>query len=382
MLCIADIKKIIKDQIIPRIVYLPYIIAYILSSLINLIARSRDWRHKKSTVASTICIEAGIRGWDIIEYKELYQSAIEYLGSDSVERLVFAQDCPYLTQLRNFLKNAKPSHYAYSPRTGGQSFYSGMRDAFGALALFTWYRVTPVVFLTDLPIRLWRAQSAVVTAKRGLVVSLMAPRLIKPIFPHARIIGPYLMPLSATTLTSLKNINNNINCKPSLIPIFTGSLYEPRTSTLNFIQKKLFDKGIQFKIKGRELGSPRVTDEEYWCRMISAPIVLTTADQIPQAGADWPWIPHFVYRYTEVLASGSILFAPEIPGISRYFQAGVHYISFDSIDDAVNKITYYLEHPEEGRVIARQGHTRINELVNAKSFWLCIDVALGANSIT
>ena len=67
-----------------------------------------------------------------------------------------------------------------------------------------------------------------------------------------------------------------------------------------------------------KIGQPKDSDNLYWERLINADIVVTTAVQMIQTGADWAHLPHFIYRYIEVLAAGSLLIAEEIPGISRY----------------------------------------------------------------
>jgi hypothetical protein len=380
---IDKIKKFYKNKLLPRVIYIPYFIAVPMFWFVHALGKFNKIYNNTSNIKKPmLCIEAGVRGWDIIEYKELYQSAIEYLGEKSVIKIEINQNLPYLLQIKNEIIKSKPTHYAYSPRTGGQNWITGLRDAVGVMLLLAWFRVVPIVFLTDLPIRLWRTQSAIVTIKKGLVVSLMAPNLVKSIFPHNRIIGPYLMPFSNNTLRSFEEIRKTNRYPRCLNTLFTGSLYEPRTTTLNLIKSGLEKRGFKFDIKGRELGGSRVIDEEYWWRLISAPIVVTTADQIPQNGADWPWLPHFVYRYSEVLACGTLLLAPEIPGVIRYFSPGVHYVVINGVDDAINKIIYYTLNEKERNDIASCGKSRMEELVKSNSFWIGIDIALGKDSIT
>jgi len=50
--------------------------------------------------------------------------------------------------------------------------------------------VVPILFLTDLAVRSWRTQAAVVSACRGVVICFMSPRCVGPIFPHRRLLGP------------------------------------------------------------------------------------------------------------------------------------------------------------------------------------------------
>lgn len=334
---------------------------------------------------SKLCLEAGEGGWQIIEYKELYLSAQEYLKPQSLTKLVIDRERPYLYQVAHALNIENPTHYAYSPRTGSQALGGGLLEAFGILLLMTIHRVTPIVFLTDLPVRLWRAQSAVVTAFSGVVVTLMPPALTTPIFPHSRMIGPYLMPFSRKTLSLLDQIqekNKRAGVPRAPSPVFIGSLYEPRTTKLELIRKYLSDRDIRFEIRGRIIGETRKSDDEYWGQLLNAAIVVTTADQIELPTSDWKWIPHFIYRYTEALACGTLLIAPQIISIERYFVSGEHYVGFQDIDDAVQKIDYFYHHPEKRERVAAAGRTRVRALVESNSFWTGIDIALRSRSIT
>lgn len=377
---IKNIRFLLRKYIIPRIVFLPYWIAWLVSlPIVFLFALIKRNHHVNRS--AKICIEAGVGGWNIIEYKELYESALEYTDNLSIERVVIENDRPYLTQVYQALHQSKPTHYAYSPRTGAQSWLHGLFQAFSLLFVLSWHGIIPIVFLTDLAVRRWRAQSAIVTAHTGIVVGLMLPRIISSIFPHRRIIGPYIMPFSVKTMTTLAEQKAESSQVPGCNPLFTGSLYEPRTTKLLAIREGLEKCGIKFDIKGR-IDGVRISDQEYWSRMISAPIVVTTADQVDQSGADWPWLQHFIYRYLEVMVCGSLLVAPELPGISRYFQAGIHYVSYDSIDEAIDKIAFYCENDMERIAIAEQGQARAGALITTRSFWSGIDIALGRDSLT
>jgi hypothetical protein len=332
-----------------------------------------------------LCLEAGKGGWEIIEYQELYRSASEFVGPGGLVKLVVDRNSPYLSQVARVIRINRLTHYGYSPRTGAQTWFCGLYHAFGVLFLMTYYRVTPIVFLTDLPVRLWRAQSAVVTALSGIVVTLMPPSLTQPIFPHSRMIGPCLMPFSRKTLLILNETlanNDKLGKRRCRTPIFIGSLYEPRTSKLNSIRDSLATRGIDFDIRGRIIGEPRKSDDEYWDQLLSATIVVTTADQIDLPSSDWKWIPHFIYRYTETLACGALLVAPIIQGVERYFVSGEHYVGFSNVEDAVEKINYYYHHPKQLEKIAIAGKRRAEALIETNSFWAGIDLALRNHSIT
>ena len=96
-----------------------------------------------------------------------------------------------------------------------------------------------------------------------------------------------------------------------------------------------------------------------------------------QTGADWTHLPHFIYRYIEVLAAGSLLIAEEIPGISRYFNPDEHFVTFESPLEASKKISFYLNNDNERRLIAIRGKQRANEIINSQTYWQIIDSSLG-----
>ena len=64
-------------------------------------------------------------------------------------------------------------------------------------------------------------------------------------------------------------------------------------------------------------------------------------------------LPHLVYRYTEVLASGSLLVAPIVPGVEEYFRPGVDFVSFQSeleYDGAVKDVQIPLLEDKDGKI--------------------------------
>jgi O-antigen biosynthesis protein len=65
-------------------------------------------------------------------------------------------------------------------------------------------------------------------------------------------------------------------------------------------------------------------------------------------------------RFFEVLSTGSFLLTnwiPELKSAEEYgFIDGVHYISYKSLEEAVEKARYYIEHDEERELIAGAGY--------------------------
>jgi hypothetical protein len=376
------LSKIYKNSLLPRVGFIPFWMAKLLLFALKL-GQIVLPKQKPVDGQSSLCIEAGIIGWKSIEFKELYQSAGEYLDPARVHKIEIDRAQPYLPQVKKALDTFKPTHYLYDPRTGSEHWLQGLIQAFQISLMLASRNITPVVLLTDLAVRTWRMQSGVVTAASGVVVIFMSPSRVQPIFPHRRLLGPSLMPFSKATLhwlTALPRTPHPSNEPPKAI--FTGSLYEPRTSILNTIKQGLHARGFTLDIQGRQVGSPRISDEEYWLRLANATMVVTTSDQMIQPGTDWTWVPHLLYRYLEVLASGTLLVAPEVPGIRRFFVPGEHFASFKEADDAVGVVEYYLQHEPERRKIAAQGYARAKALIESHTFWLSIDVALGHESLT
>lgn len=65
-------------------------------------------------------------------------------------------------------------------------------------------------------------------------------------------------------------------------------------------------------------------------------------------------------RFFETLMTGSFLLTnkiPELKSVEKYgFLDGTHYVSYSSLDDAVKKAKYYIEHEDEREKIAKAGY--------------------------
>lgn len=374
----------IRPALLARLPWVNFIVTFLLIRIFRLLPGFYHRQVQPLEMKCCLAIEAGAQGWNAIEFKELYRSASEYFGSDSVIKVVIDKTIPYIPQVKEVLSNPKITHYLYDPRTGRQDYWGAFSESVRIAILFARFRVVPVVYLTDLSHRLWRCQAAAASTASGAVVTFMMPKQVQPIFPHRRLVGPSLMPFSVETLENLQRSRLDLIAAASIKRLvrFTGSLYEPRTTFLRHFKAALETTGHCVEVLGRELGSPRVTDDEYWRRLSSAEIVITTSDQAVQAGTDWTSIPHMVYRYLEVLASGSLLLAPPVPGVSRYFKPGKHFVSFESLDDAIEKARFYLDKPQEAETIRMAGHERAAQLIRMHSLWLQIDTALGYESFS
>jgi Glycosyl transferases group 1 len=378
------IKIFYTETILPRLCFIPFFVSRIILSIISVLYWKTNSRRPKGG-ESHLCIEAGIKGWDSIEFKEAFQSACEYMSPQNVHRLVLQPNQSYLKQIDEVLRQKPITHYLYDPRSNNSEvvFWGAVMRSFKVAMLLEKHGVVPIVALTDISRRAWRTQAAVVSARRGVVYTFISPRIIGPIFPHERLIGPFLMPFSTQTLRMLNSLieKRPINRPPTAR--FTGSLYEPRTSMLEHIRAGLAVRGLDFEIKKK--GGPsdtlRSSDLEYWSSMCNADIVVTTVAQCYGKDKDWERESQLTYRVLEVLASGSLLVVQDMPGIRRYFVPGIHCITFNSAEGAIDEIAYYLGNEAARLKIARKGKERADDLINSRVFWAQIDAMLGENSI-
>lgn len=345
------------------------------------IARLLSGRRAEDRRRLLLAIESGIRGWKLIEYEELHRSACDYLGETHVKKVVVDDRSAYIANLRKSMKELHPTHYFYDPRTGRQEPWLGLWDSLQVAIVFRWYGVTPIAWLTDLPIRAWRRQCIVVTARSGVIVALMSARRMAAFIPHRRVVGPSLMAISQERLHFLDLVSREREWQ-SGSALFTGSLYEPRTSILAEIQGYLDKSGRSIQIQARSLNGERDPNDQYWSRLARAVVLLTTADQVSGKGIDHVGLLHLIFRYSEALAAGALLVAPEVPGIRRYFVPDVHFASYRTPKEAAEKIALYLDHPEMAEALASEGRARMSALIKSYCYWTTIDSALGKASLT
>jgi hypothetical protein len=165
-----------------KIIFFPWILAYISLAFLKLILLLPNIYKvgSQKDIPSKIIIEAGIKGWESIEFKELQQSAIEYLSEGQVVRLEINKDNSYIKQVLSSIKRNRPTHFLYDPRTGSQNCYFGFIQAFVLAHIFLIYKIIPISLLTDLSIRKWRLFSATVTAGDGNASDISTLKIDRP----------------------------------------------------------------------------------------------------------------------------------------------------------------------------------------------------------
>ncbi|MEM7600160.1 MAG: glycosyltransferase [Verrucomicrobiota bacterium] len=344
----------------------------------------RLFTRQARTDSVSVGIDAGENGWKIREYGELYLSALEFLGEpSSVKKLVISPDEGYLRQVLRFVREEQPDFYCFSSRTSQSSGLTRFVEIVTLSVVFYLRGISPITLLADFHNRRFRMEAAMISAFRGIVVTMVSSKTVSKLFPHSRIIGPHVMPFSKKSAIEIRDASDQIQPDGSNGVVFTGSLYSPREEKLEELKKDLGELNIPFQILTRRPGGVRVSEEEYWGRMSRAKIVVTTADQtLVKSGGDFLDIPHMVYRYLEVLISRRLLVAPAFSGIGRFFVAGEHFVEFSDSASTAKRIEEMLVgNPSRCEQIVQQGHERAMALVESGAFWTGINNGLGSDCL-
>lgn len=368
-----------KKNILPRLYFFPYYLHLSILRIYSFFITKN--KLKRLDTNSKILISAGVKGWESIEFKELLQCAIEYLNDEShVIQHKISDQKNYYNELKEILNKKIVTHAIYDPRSGNQNLIQGFIESVRISFLFCRFKVIPIVILTDISHRKQRIKGAIVSSKTGIAISFVSTKIMSPIFPHNRLFGPLVMPFSCKTFNEIDKLGEFEKASES-VAFFIGSLYEPRITLLNKIKHELSHFNMHLEIKGRGPSGERRPDLEYWETIKNAPIIITTSDQIISNELDWAWTPSLVYRYLEALACGTLLLAPSVPSVQRYFVPQIDFISFETSEEAVEKIKYFTKNCDEAKKIAENGKLKAKSLIQSKIFWLQIDFCLSKYSI-
>jgi len=66
-------------------------------------------------------------------------------------------------------------------------------------------------------------------------------------------------------------------------------------------------------------------------------------------------------RVFDILACGGFLIAEYSPALAELFDIGTEIEVWQSVDELVDKVRYYKEHPEEAHLIAQRGYRAVCE---------------------
>lgn len=366
-----------RDVTLPRLVIPLFWLYWLLllpAWVLGLPARRRN-RNRPRLVA----IESGIIGWTQVFFEELGASADEYFGPDRVVRHVIDRDRSYLPQQRANLARDLPSHLVIDVRTSGQGWRRSLAEALATGWSVNRRGITPVVILTDAFYRRQRWHAATLTAFRGVVVTYASAEIVRPIFPHSRLIGPMIMPVSRARLDWLEAYAAGLDKRGDVVQ-FIGHVYSPRKEFLDLVAQRLAPSGVTLRVNGDKWGT---SNDDYWRTLADADVIVTTTLQGPDRPfMDWIWVQQAVFRFIETMAAGGALVASEVPGITRFFAPGQDFLQFVSVDEAVAEIDRLVHDQQFRRATTEAGHDKAVALIRSDAFWTIIDAGLGRNAVS
>jgi spore maturation protein CgeB len=142
--------------------------------------------------------------------------------------------------------------------------------------------------------------------------------------------------------------------------VFAGSLHQAHRSRIPFLKKIADAFGDKFHIWTQSFSSlpselrknfrGAVFNIDYYYVLSKSKIVLN------HHGSILPWAHNL--RLFETTGVGSFLLTDNLPGIDELFEVGKEVETYDSIDECIDKIKYYLLNEEEREKVAKAGQIR------------------------
>ena len=162
-------------------------------------------------------------------------------------------------------------------------------------------------------------------------------------------------------IEKLKEKNSGVrNQQKKYDIVFIGSLHQVHRSRIPFLRKIADAFGDKFHIWTQSFSSlpselrknfrGAVFNIDYYYVLSKSKIVLN------HHGSILPWAHNF--RLFETTGVGSFLLTDNLPGIDELFEVGKEVETYDSIDECIDKIKYYLLNEEEREKIAKAGQIR------------------------
>ena len=325
-----------------------------------------------------IVIEGGVRAWNSNYFIELENSLFEFIEPDTeITKLIIPRRKFYVLYIYKCLRNRNITHYVHDPRTGSQNSFIAVLESFILTFLFAYYRITLISILTDCSIRQWRFQSSIVTINTGVIVTLLEIKYFGKLLKNYRIIGSSLMPLSISTFETIDQIDkkySNANTEVNHNLYFLGSMYGYRK---HFFKEVNLLSNLSEKIPFIEYEAKSDGDYlEYWEKLIKKGNIITTCAQVKSARYkfDLPDLPQIVFRITEVLASGSLLFCFPVPGLQKYFKEGEDYIPILENSHYLHSLQSKFTDITKNRLsISTNAKNIMKNYVYSQTFWRNID---------
>lgn len=78
-------------------------------------------------------------------------------------------------------------------------------------------------------------------------------------------------------------------------------------------------------------------------------------------GLNWSSLQDLTARVFELLGMNRLAVVNRVPDLDKFFEDGKDLVGFDSLGEAVEKVLYYKDHPDEARAIADEGHLKVQD---------------------
>ena len=188
-----------------------------------------------------------------------------------------------------------------------------------------------------------------------------------------RITGPHLMPISKATLRQMKKIDEDkcLSAEDFLVLKFRGTLYPTRVRFFETLNQNLenSDSKIRVQIEGKS--ESEISSDNYWKTLAANKICITTTFQYVFGGyhTNRTEINQMIFRISEALAAGNLLFVEHYPGISKYFIPGVDFIEFSDPADLAAKLIYFSTNTREAQRIRKSGQMSMSKKIENSIFW-------------
>lgn len=345
----------------------------ILISLLDIVLTLTPRKKPKSNPSTKIGIEAGTRGWDSIYFQELFASAIDYFEPQNVKRIEVSRLANRVAALKRILPDEEITHLIYDPRTNYSNLYKAVFEAIQINIFCYRHRIRVLVSLTDPSLTIWRIQSALASRRSGIIFTPMDVSKMGWLCSRMKISGPHFMPISMKTLRSMEQriLSSDITgeCFENLE--FRGTLYPTRKVFFEDLNKELEICGSLINVETKMKSEAEVTSELYWSDLVDARICVTTTFQYVFGNfhVDRPGINQMVFRISEALAAGNLLFISDFPGVEKYFVAGEDLVIFSSPEDLASKLIYFSQNITEANQIRTSGFNKMQSLQTTGFFW-------------
>jgi len=297
-----------------------------------------------------ICIEAGKKGWDLIEYNELYNYACENFDNQRVFKLLYSSYLYRFVQLFSLRLRHRNFIYIYSLRT--DPVVTGIWPFLRLFILLSFCRLFHLnlrLVLSDSNTHLLRSLALLVQFFRYPLISVLPSEIYRNSNSLLRPRGPYIFPISSQTISSIHN-SSYFLADPSFCVLFSGSPHPMRRNLFELLEKELIVNHVTYSYSYRStsVNFLRNSNLNYWNELLSSRFIVTTSHM---AGTDNAPVSrriathtHLLYRFAEAfVAKRPLIVQP--PSHINFLNPYEHFIPFISITQIVEDILYYNSNP-------------------------------------